>query len=143
MQVQSPGEDGPLEEEMAPHSSFLAGKIPWTAEPGVLQSTRCQESDMNRYKHERNIKSRAVVPLPDPCQVQVISGYMVCREFKSNDKNQLKVSVLYHLHVLAFLNYNSDETHFLEKNLLLAILFRKIAEVIVDFTYENISVTFK
>ena len=29
---------GPLEEEMAPHSSILAWKIPWTEEPGRLQS---------------------------------------------------------------------------------------------------------
>ena len=27
-----------LEEEMATHSSILAGKIPWTEEPGGLQS---------------------------------------------------------------------------------------------------------
>ena len=29
----------PLEEEMAPHSSILAWEIPWTEEPGRLQST--------------------------------------------------------------------------------------------------------
>ena len=33
-QVQSLGWDDPLEEEMATHSSILAGKIPWTEEPG-------------------------------------------------------------------------------------------------------------
>ena len=31
-----------LEEEMATHSSILAGKIPWTEEPGGLQSMRSQ-----------------------------------------------------------------------------------------------------
>ena len=31
------GED-PLEKEMAPHSSILAWRIPWTEEPGRLQS---------------------------------------------------------------------------------------------------------
>ena len=31
------GED-PLEEEMSPHSSILAGRISWTEEPGGLQS---------------------------------------------------------------------------------------------------------
>ena len=30
----------PLEEEMATHSSILAGKLPWTKEPGRLQSMR-------------------------------------------------------------------------------------------------------
>ena len=29
------GEEDPLEEEMAPHSSILAWRIPWTEEPGV------------------------------------------------------------------------------------------------------------
>ena len=58
-------------------------------------------------------------------------------------KSTKSLSVLYYLHVLAFLNYDSDETHFPEKNLLLAIPYRKITEVIVDFTYENIFVIFK
>ena len=31
--VQSLGQKDPLEEEMAIHSSILAGKIPWTGEP--------------------------------------------------------------------------------------------------------------
>ena len=37
--VSSPGQEDPLEEEMATHSSILAWKIPWTMEPGRLQST--------------------------------------------------------------------------------------------------------
>ena len=37
-------EDTP-EEEMAPHSSTLAQKIPWTEEPGGLLSWGCTESD--------------------------------------------------------------------------------------------------
>ena len=35
----------PLEEEMAPHSSILAWEIPWTEEPGGLQSMGSQKSD--------------------------------------------------------------------------------------------------
>ena len=38
MQVQSLGQEGPLEKEMATHSSILAWKIPWTEESGELQS---------------------------------------------------------------------------------------------------------
>ena len=34
MQVQSLGQEDPLEEEMANHSSILAWEIPWTEEPG-------------------------------------------------------------------------------------------------------------
>ena len=33
-----PGWEDPLEEDMATHSSILAWRIPWTAEPGGLQS---------------------------------------------------------------------------------------------------------
>ena len=36
--IQSPGWEDALEEEMATHSSILAWKIPWTEEPGGLQS---------------------------------------------------------------------------------------------------------
>ena len=36
--VQSLGWEDPLEKEMAIHSSTLAWKIPWTEEPGRLQS---------------------------------------------------------------------------------------------------------
>ena len=36
--VRSLGWEDPLEKEMAAHSSILAWKIPWTAEPGRLQS---------------------------------------------------------------------------------------------------------
>ena len=36
--VQSLGLEDPLEKEMATHSSILAWRIPWTEEPGRLQS---------------------------------------------------------------------------------------------------------
>ena len=38
IQVQSLGQEDSLEEGVATHSSVLAGKIPWTDEPGGLQS---------------------------------------------------------------------------------------------------------
>ena len=40
--VQSLGQEDPLEKEMATHSSTLAWKIPWTEEPGRLQSMGSQ-----------------------------------------------------------------------------------------------------
>ena len=42
MWVQSLGQEDPLEEEMAPHSSILVGRIPRTEEPGGLQSMGSQ-----------------------------------------------------------------------------------------------------
>ena len=40
--VQSLGREDPLEKEMATHSSILAWRIPWTEEPGSLQSMGSQ-----------------------------------------------------------------------------------------------------
>ena len=42
IQVQSLGQEDPLEKGMATHSSILAWKIPWTEEPGGLQSMGLQ-----------------------------------------------------------------------------------------------------
>ena len=46
-QVPFPGREDPLEEGMATHSSILAWRIPWTEEPGELQSMGLQ-----RVKHD-------------------------------------------------------------------------------------------
>ena len=43
MQFQSLGQEDPPEKEMAPHSSIPAWKIPWTEEPGRLQSMESQK----------------------------------------------------------------------------------------------------
>ena len=45
-QVQSLGRENPLEKGMAIHSSILAWRIPWTEEPGELQSMGRKELDM-------------------------------------------------------------------------------------------------
>ena len=42
--VQSLGREDPLEKEMATHSSTLSWKIPWTEEPGSLQSVGSQRA---------------------------------------------------------------------------------------------------
>ena len=41
-QVRSLGQEAPLEEEVATHSSILAWRIPWTEEPGGLRSIGSQ-----------------------------------------------------------------------------------------------------
>ena len=40
--IQSLGREDPLETEMATHFSTLAWRIPWTEEPGMLQSVGLQ-----------------------------------------------------------------------------------------------------
>ena len=49
MWVWSWGQEDPLEEEAATHSSVLAWRIPWTEEPGRLQSI-----GLNRVRHDLN-----------------------------------------------------------------------------------------
>ena len=47
-QVQSLGREDPLKEGMATHSSVLAWRVPWTEEPGRLQSMGHKELDMTK-----------------------------------------------------------------------------------------------
>ena len=47
MWVRSLGEEDPQEDGMATHSSILSWRIPWTEEPGGLQSIRLQR-DMTK-----------------------------------------------------------------------------------------------
>ena len=47
MQIQSPSQEDPLEEEMATPCGLLAWKIPGTEEPGGLQSTGSQSLGHN------------------------------------------------------------------------------------------------
>ena len=49
--VPSLGREDPLEKEMAPHSRTLAWKIPWTEEPGRLQSWDRKELDTAKRLH--------------------------------------------------------------------------------------------
>ena len=47
MRVQSLGQEDPLEEGMATHSSILAWRMSWTEEPGGLQSI-----GLHRVRHD-------------------------------------------------------------------------------------------
>ena len=49
--VQFLGREDPLEEGTATHSSILAWRIPWTEEPGRLQSIGCKELDDRARMH--------------------------------------------------------------------------------------------
>ena len=50
-QVQSLGQEDPLEKEMATHSSILAWKIPWTGSLVGYSSWGRKESDMTEQLH--------------------------------------------------------------------------------------------
>ena len=54
-QVQSLGREDPLEEGMATHSSILGWRIPWTEEPGGLQSTGVTKSQTRQKQLSSSI----------------------------------------------------------------------------------------
>ena len=56
--VRSLGGEDPLEEEMATHSRILAWEIPWTEEPGGLQSTGSRRvgQDLGSKTTPKNLK---------------------------------------------------------------------------------------
>ena len=55
-QVRSLGQEEPLEEVMATHSSILAWKIAWTGKPGVLLSMKAQiRHDLATEQHSNTL----------------------------------------------------------------------------------------
>ena len=71
--VQSLGWEDPLEKEMATHSSTLSWRIPWTEEPGGLQSMRSEDTT------ERD------TPLSLPCSLKNLIS-------PTRDQNQVSCS---------------------------------------------------
>ena len=53
--IRSLGQAGPLEKEMATHSSVLAWEIPWTVEPGSPQSMGSQRVGHNLATKEQQL----------------------------------------------------------------------------------------
>ena len=72
-QVQSLGQEDPLEKEMATHSSILAWEIPWTEEPGGLQFL-----GMQRVRHDLATKQ----------QTHSVSGS--CYKYKDRENEKRK-----------------------------------------------------
>ena len=76
MWVRSLGQKDALEKEMATHSSILAWKIPWTEEPGGLQSMGSQ-----RVKHNLGTKHASTRELSTEnrwCRVKNLRGPWCC-----------------------------------------------------------------
>ena len=48
--LHSLGQEDPLEKGMTTHSCILAGRIPWTEEPGGLQSDMTEQVERRREK---------------------------------------------------------------------------------------------
>ena len=79
MRVQSLGWEDPLEEGMATHSRFLAWRIPWTEEPGRLQSIGVHrvEYDWNDLARTYCFQNRMVIVQ----NVSLLLGFLLSRFF--------------------------------------------------------------
>ena len=72
-QVQSRSQEYNLEKEMSTHSSILAWRIPWTEEPGELQSMELQ-----RVGHDWVTEHTIAKCLPKAMPVQIIVYQTPC-----------------------------------------------------------------
>ena len=94
-QVQCLGQEDPLEKEMATQSNILAWKIPWTEEPGGLQSKESQRVGHNwATKHnmetaKTSLKKMAVLPVIEAC-CKVVVIKTVFRWFNDRLTNKTK-----------------------------------------------------
>ena len=61
-QIQSLGQEDPLEKEMATHSSILAWEIPWTEKSGGLPSMGSQRVRHNLVSEQQYLKTSLCIP---------------------------------------------------------------------------------
>ena len=95
--VWSLGWEDALEKGMATHSSILAWRIPWTKEPGGLQSKESQRVGHNLVTNIFHFSLNMWMPLPPTVQshikyVQIEKNYVFIRENLEN-KNDTKKKV--------------------------------------------------
>ena len=72
MWVQSLGQEDPLEQDMATHSSVLAWRIPWTEEPGGLQSMGSQRLGHDLGTKQLEVRIKQSCPWSISHQMQLI-----------------------------------------------------------------------
>ena len=96
MWVQSLDWEDLLKKEMATHSSILAGIIPWTEEPGGIQSMGSQRVDMTEQLSMRAckwvkfpIKSQRMTERKEKNMIQYMLSLM--DSFITQSKNRLKI----------------------------------------------------
>ena len=78
--VRSLGQEDPLEEEMATHSSILAWEIPWTEEPGRVQSMtsqRVRHNSVSEHAWSQNDPSKGEVDAVTPL-LKILQSLQAC-----------------------------------------------------------------
>ena len=80
--VWSLGREDLLEKGMATHSSILAWRVPWTEEPGRLQSMRCKELDMTErltfHAFGTHLEGRAPIDRALTLTLKLLSRLRLC-----------------------------------------------------------------
>ena len=92
-QVQSLGWEDPLKEGVATHSSVLAWRIPWTEEPGGLQSMGSQ-----RVGYDLATKQQQAYSITLPPNVWKMENLIVKRRPKWSESNKQSLTLSQTLH---------------------------------------------
>ena len=105
MWVQSPIQEDPLEEEMATHSSILAWEIPWTEEPGRLQSMGPQRVGRNwtTKNTSQSLIVLSVQVVPHGSQLRRWLGCLaLCELLHKLKRIDLFIKIFYNFHEIIF-----------------------------------------
>ena len=78
--IRTQGGEDPLQKGMATHSSILAWRIPWTEEPGGLQSMGSQRVGQNSLSNTMNMNERKIWGEGGILQEQGRTRGLECRE---------------------------------------------------------------
>ena len=78
IRIQSLGWEDPLKEEMATHSSVLAGKIPWTEKPSGLWSMGLKESDTTEVTEHTHTHTYTTQKAHSPSSVYMLVIQCAC-----------------------------------------------------------------
>ena len=99
-QVQSPGQEDPLEEEVATYSSVLVFRIPWTVEPGGLLSMGRKESNTIEQQQLNSLGTKRNFLGVDHPEFKSIPSEGETREFSFKSYTHVRFSTFESLHSL-------------------------------------------
>ena len=129
--VQSLGQEDPLEKGMAIHSSILAWRIPWTEEPGGLQSMGSQRVGHNWATNNEKEGSPRFLSyinddyLPSPCRRRAVCwetrNKRDCRSEDTRHKNGHQNQEPHNLKVYVLNRKTSPKSSFLTSSRILVV----------------------
>ena len=110
-QVRSLGQEDPLEEEMATHSSIFAWRIPWTEEPGGLPSIKLQRAgyDCSDWAHTQakwNLALKFYCPIPKYMTNFSSKITVNTRQHQAEKPCLFKCQTQYHWHITQHLAHS-------------------------------------